>query len=366
MCNVIGVMSGTSLDGIDICHVMFTNTSFMIRSYIELPYTKEIKKKIRLALNEKLTISELTSLHYELGYEYSRVLKIAIAKWNLNQGDIDLIANHGQTIYHNDSKPQTINSTMQLGCGEIIKTELKIDVVTDFRAADIALGNKGAPLVQLFDKYLTSIKNLGRVSFLNIGGIANLYIEKANMSFDTGPGNMMINYATHKLFTQDYDVDGNIALKGEVNQDLLEYLQGHNYFKQNQQSSTGREDFGDEYTKSILEKFQQVNKYDIITTLTKFTADSIAKGYLQYCNDEEGIIYVSGGGCYNQVLMQLLQANLRNVKIKSIDELGINPSQKEALAFAYLGYANLKNIKLKTLNGKEAILGVYHKGGCYE
>ncbi len=363
MTSVIGVMSGTSLDGIDICYTKIDENNFQIIDYIEIDYLDNIKSKIILAINGEMSLSELTSLDYELGYEYSRAIKLAFTKFGITSNDVDVIANHGQTIYHNDNKHGTINSTMQLGCGDIIKEQIDVDVVTDFRAADIAVGNKGAPLVQIFDKYLVGSKNLFNSSFLNIGGIANIYINKVNKSFDTGPGNMMINYAVKKLYNQEYDKDGLIALGGEVNSEMLDYLLEHKYFKNNEQLSTGREDFGDDYTELILNKFKTLNSQDIITTLTKFSADSIAKAFLKELKDEKQSIYVSGGGAYNKTLLMFLNQNFEKTKVMTIDEIGIGANLKEAAAFAYFGYANYNNIKLETQNGRKTILGVLHRRG---
>lgn len=363
MTSVIGVMSGTSLDGIDICHVLIDNQTFNVQNYAEFDYLPEVKQKVILGIKGDLALSQLTSLDYELGYEYARVLKKALVQFGLTASDVDVIANHGQTIYHNDNKSGTVNSTMQLGCGDIIKEQLQIDVVSNFRAADIAVGNKGAPLVQIFDQYLINQFELPTCSFLNIGGIANIYISSKKFAFDTGPGNMMINYAVQKLYGYEYDNNGQIAKQGQVNQQLLDTLLNHEYFKQDVQLSTGREDFGDDYCQMILDQFKFVTNEDIITTLTKFTADSITNQFLKYTTDENQMIYVSGGGAYNQTLMKFLNANFENTKVEPIDNIGIGANLKEAAAFAYFGYANYNQIKLKTLNGRETILGVLHRKG---
>lgn len=363
MTRVIGIMSGTSLDGIDICYTKIDANNFEIINYIEVDYLDDIKLKISRAIAGKMTLSQLTSLDYELGYEYSRALKIAYDNFKITTSDVDLIANHGQTIYHNDNKPGTISSTMQLGCGDIIKEQLSADVVNNFRAADIAVGNKGAPLVQIFDKYLVESRNLEDCSFLNIGGIANIYIAEANQSFDTGPGNMMINYAVKKLYDQEYDTDGLIAASGETNQLMLEMLLDHRYFQREDQLSTGREDFGDDYTKQVIDEFRMLSNEDIVATLTRFTADSIAKEFLKKVADKKQTIYVSGGGAYNKTLLMFLNQNFKNTKVVAIDEIGIGANLKEAAAFAYFGYANYNNIKLETQNGQMTILGVLHRRG---
>ncbi len=363
MINVIGVMSGTSLDGIDICHVSFNKDDYQINNYLEVEYTDVIKSKIRKAINQQLTLSQLTSLDYELGYEYARAIKLALKTWNTQASTIDVVANHGQTIYHNDNKPGTISSTLQLGCGDIIKQQLNVDVVTNFRSADIAVGNKGAPLVQIFDDYLIEKKKLNNAMFLNIGGISNIYIQAINNSFDTGPGNMLINYAVSRLYNCEFDRGGQIAASGNVNECLLEELLDHSYFKNDSQVSTGREDFGDDYCEKILTKYSTIPNPDIICTLTKFTADSIAQEVLKRILDSEGTIYVSGGGAYNERLILFLSENFDRIKIKRIDDIGICANQKEAVAFAYFGYANYSNIKLKTLNGCKTILGVLHRRG---
>ncbi len=363
MVNVIGVMSGTSLDGIDICHARFTSNSFEVVNYLEVEYSLKIKQKIISAIGEELTLSELTSLDYELGFEYARAIQVALDEWNLSNVEIDVIANHGQTIYHNDGKPGVISSTLQLGNGDIIKAQLDISVVSDFRAADIAVGNRGAPLVQIFDDYLIANKRLENSNFLNIGGISNIYLSNQNLSFDTGPGNMMINYAVNKLYGLEYDRDGVIAASGVVDDKLFEELTTHAYFSHDEQLSTGREDFGDQYTEQILKKYKHVPACDIICTLTMFTARSIASEVLKRSKDQEMTIYVSGGGAYNPTLLKFLSESFGQIKIKRIDDIGIGANLKEAVAFAYFGYANYQNIKLKTLNGNKTILGVLHRRG---
>lgn len=363
MNKVIGVMSGTSLDGIDICYVDFKPSGFEILNYTEIDFLDEVKEKIIKAINDDLSISQLTSLDYELGFEYARAIKLAMKAFKIQSCDIDVIANHGQTIYHNDSKPGTIDSTMQLGCGDILKEQMQIDVVTNFRAADIAVGNKGAPLVQIFDKYLIDTLNLENCCFLNIGGISNIYIDQLNKSFDTGPGNMMINYAMKKFYNLDFDRDGKIAYQGDVNIELLEFLLKHEYFQNTEQLSTGREDFGDQYTESVLNKFEYLKNEDIISTLTKFTADSITVEVLKNLQDVKQTIYVSGGGVYNKTLLKFLQENFENIIVLPLDEIGIGANLKEAAAFAYFGFANYNNIKLETQNGRETILGTLHKRG---
>ncbi len=356
-------MSGTSLDGIDVCLVEFNLQDFKIVEYQEFDYNPDIKQKVIAAINHQLTLSQLTSLHYELGEQYAEVIGQALELWNQDYSSIDVIANHGQTIYHNDNKPGTVASTMQLGCGDVIKQKLNIDVVTDFRAADIAVGNSGAPLVQIFDQYLVESLNLENSSFLNIGGIANIYIDRLGVSFDTGPGNMMINYAMSKLYQCEYDRDGVIAASGQIDQQLLADLLSHSYFSNSQQRSTGREDFGDEYTEQILNLYRHLKPEDVIATLTMFTAKSIANEYLKLETTPNGRIYVSGGGAYNQTLIKFLQGCLEFTSVASIDQIGVGADAKEAVAFAYFGFANYRNMKLKTLNGKQTILGVLHKRG---
>ena len=366
----IGLMSGTSLDGVDACLVDIKNGKFKLLDFITYPYEASLKERIMRNLsNETAKLAEVSSLNFELAYEFVKAIDALLKKSNHKYKDISFVASHGQTIWHDPDGVKCENAvpnTLQIGSASVINQLTGIKVVSNFRCKDIAAGGQGAPLVPFSEYYLYRSKNKNLV-FQNIGGISNLtYIKKnAKMddvfSFDNGVGNIMIDYFTNKYFNMPFDKDGAIASSGKVIDEVLEYLKKDEYIYLPYPKSTGREKYSKEFMEDMASKlnFEKYDKKDIITTITEFTAFSIGYSYLNFLKDID-LAIISGGGSHNKYLMKRI-GEIAKVKVMSGDDYGINSDAKEALAFTVLGYMTLKkrpsNIKSATGAKEDVILG---------
>jgi len=370
----IGIMSGTSLDGIDVVITKIEgfkmDTKLNILAFQTVDYDESLLKRIKKSLSlEESSSKLLCSLNFELGFAYANAVKKVCKDNNIPLDSIDFIASHGQTIFHiGEADSNNLKSSLQLGEGAVIANECRTTVVSNFRVADIAAGGQGAPLVPYAD-YLLFTNNKRNIVLNNIGGISNITVLKKNgtldevVAFDTGVGNMMIDYACKQLFNINFDDKGNIARSGDIINEMLEELLNHEFLKKLPPKSTGREEFGDGYTNNIITKYQKFDKKDIITTLTYFTALSIAFSYKDYIfpflNIDE--IIISGGGSYNDFLIELLKEQFSNIKVLKLEDIGFNSSSKEALAFVILANEtlnfNYSNVKNATGANNSVILG---------
>jgi anhydro-N-acetylmuramic acid kinase len=376
---VLGMMSGTSADGIDAALVKISDAppdlTIRLLNHAHQPFSPQIRKEIlRVAEQNPLTPGEFSELHARLGHIYADAALAACKKFRVSPKGIDLIGNHGQTVFHQGASGSRspLPSTLQLGDGSIIANLTGITTVSDFRPADMALGGQGAPLVPFADYALYRHPKLGRVS-LNIGGIANVTVVPANakprdvFAFDTGPGNMLIDalvqYFTHGR--QRFDKNASLARKGSLNRKLLLQLLRDPYFKLKPPKSTGREYFGAAYAKKILslERGTHVKPNDLIHTVTAFTAASIADALRCFVlrNHKIHEIIVSGGGAANPLIFVQLAALLPGIELLSSSSFGIPTEGKEALAFAILAYETChhrpSNIPTATGARGPAILG---------
>lgn len=372
----VGIMSGTSLDGIDVLigyiEGYYKDTKIDVVDFKTYPLTEPLKLKIRNAIGNKLSISELTSLNFEIAYRISDCIKDMLSNLDdISYDDVDFIASHGQTIYHiptdNDNN---IKSTLQLGAGSVIANELGILTISNFREADMAVGGQGAPLVPYADYILFSNKNINRI-MLNIGGISNITFLKKNgsldevIAFDIGPGNMMIDYMMMKLYGKSFDKNGNIAKSGKVHPKLLNELLDNPYFHQLPPKTTGREQFGDHYCEYLLNKYNDVKKEDIIHTLTYMVSKLIKDGCIMVTKEPFEII-ASGGGARNVFMMELLKQQIKDIGTLSLSsDYDIDVDAKEALAFMILGnetlMGNPSNVPSATGAKKPVILGQISK-----
>jgi anhydro-N-acetylmuramic acid kinase len=370
----IGLMSGTSLDGIDvlIAEIEGYDTETKVKPLYFQTYEFEsaLSLKIKKAMHPNESSSELLcSLNFELGHVFADAVLKALDDAFISLDQIDYIASHGQTIYHISKEDEHhILSSLQLGEGAVICNRLNKTVISNFRAADIACGGQGAPLVPFADYVLFKDDKKNR-AIHNIGGISNLTVLKKQatkkdvFAFDTGPGNMMINDAMTILYGLSMDQDGKIASKGELNEALINELLADDYFHQKPPKSTGRERYGFQKTSFLINKYQHVPKEDLIQTFTYFTAKTIAFAYQIHVLPQIKIdeIIICGGGVHNQHLLKMIQDELPKIKIMKLDDLGFNSDSKEALAFLILGHHTLaqrpSNIKNATGAKKDAILG---------
>ena len=354
--NVIGLMSGTSCDGIDACLVKITgnglSTEVDIIGFETYPYKNEIRESIfEASCKETGTVDKICRLNFILGKLFADAVRQIAGKLSVPLSEIDIVGSHGQTIYHisslKEKNDKEVRSTLQIGESSVIAQETGVTTVADFRTRDIAAGGEGAPLVPYADFILFGRDDIGR-AIQNIGGISNVTFLPAGknineiIAFDNGPGNMIIDRFA-EIITDGrlkYDKNGELASKGKLNQDLLERLCNHPYLLKHPPKSTGREDFGIQFSDDLFKEFQRdnIDVYDSIATVTAFTAKSISDSYRKFiqpcCRIDE--VIVSGGGVNNPVLSQFLKDYLVDISIRKLDDFGIPSDAKEALAFAIL------------------------------
>ncbi|WP_325895445.1 anhydro-N-acetylmuramic acid kinase [Grimontia sp. NTOU-MAR1] len=337
----IGIMSGTSLDGIDMVAASFSDQSATLHHQAEYPFPEKLKDKlIALSQGASVTLEEIGTIDHFLGKTYAEAVNRFLAESTLKAEEIAAIGCHGQTVFHKPTGPMPF--TMQLGDANIIAALTGITTVADFRRKDMALGGQGAPLVPAFHQFLFSTDSTTKV-VLNIGGIANISVlapDQPVIGYDTGPGNMLMDSWVSKHHGKPYDKDGVWAASGVVNQALLTQMLSDGYFAQSTPKSTGRELFNQRWLETHLNTFSQpVNAEDIQATLLAFTAQSIANDVTLYGSGE---LLVCGGGARNKTLMTALQLALPCWQVMPTDDIGINGDSLEALAFAWLAYQALK------------------------
>ena len=345
----IGLMSGTSLDGIDVCLAGHENNKHELIAFRSYPYSESLKQKIlKQSRNETSSVQQICSLNKELGMAYVDAINKFLNETNTSIDEVSFISNHGQTIWHNpDSIDGTFPSTLQLGDASYISYKFNKTVVYDFRSLDVSAGGSGAPLVPVIDYLL--FKEKAPAILLNIGGISNItYIPKSQkigevVAFDTGPGNMLIDGLMKRLYNKPYDEDGKIGLNGNVSNELLKILLNDEYYNIPYPKSTGREKYSEEYLDMILEKSKvlDLKNEDIIKTVTVLTAEVIKNQINKFFKEFDGELIAAGGGCNNPVIMEYLKSD--KYTLKKIDDYNISADAKEAFAFAILGYLRLTN-----------------------
>jgi anhydro-N-acetylmuramic acid kinase len=271
-----------------------------------------------------------------------------LKQWNIPTETIDLIASHGQTVFHAPKKQHNLpgfpNATLQIGDGDHIAVTTNIITVSDFRQKHIAAGGEGAPLAVYGDYFLFSQKGENRI-LLNMGGIANFTFlpgsldPSAIFTTDTGPGNTLIDAFTRRFFNKPYDENGAIAASGSVNETLLNALKSLPFFEAPFPKTTGPEVFNTEFVNELIYKnhLHEITQKDVLATLTRFSADTIANAIQRVIKPEETYkIYASGGGAHNPVLMAAIHEQLPNCQLSLIDDLGVSGDAKEAVLFAVL------------------------------
>ena len=340
---IIGLMSGTSCDSIDagLCEVTPDLKCKLIHG-INYSYPEKIREKIFQMFSGNATIKDVCQLNFAIGKCFADACNVLIAEF----GKPDFIASHGQTIYHapQDEKINGISlkSTLQIGESAVIAEETGCITISNFREADIAAGGEGAPLVCFADEKW--FKPLGKnLAIQNIGGISNVTMisySHPTFGFDTGLGNIMIDYCTNKFFGKKYDKDGLIAREGNICETWLDCLLQDEYYFKNPPKSTGREYFNTKYIENAL-KFAPQEPKDIIATVTALTAKTIVQAYERFILPQMDIeeVIIGGGGAYNPTLMKFLRTYLPDeIKLKTNEDYGISNNFKEVMAFAVLGY----------------------------
>jgi anhydro-N-acetylmuramic acid kinase len=374
---VVGLMSGTSADGIDAALVEITNsgTKSIVRqlAFNTYPYPAGYKQFLLKNSNTQTAkLDDITRLDMLIASFFADAVKNVIRKAGRHIGEIDLIGSHGQTIHHLPAATKmfgkSIRSTLQIGNTSAIAKLTGIITVGNFRTGDIAVGGTGAPLVPLYDYIILRSPKFDR-AILNIGGIANITSlpKKCSinrvLAFDTGPGNMLIDRLMYHLYNKQYDKKGEIALSGKILPRILYKLSQHPYLKLKPPKSTGREMFGDEIVKSIIRQSHGNKKKDIITTVAEFTALSIYQSYLMFIKPKNNIqeLIVSGGGVHNQYIMEALKRYFNQTDVRTTSELGISVDAKEAVCFALLANETISgnpgNVPGATGANRQTILG---------
>ena len=352
---VAGVMSGTSADGINVALVRVGRAGtpglhFKLLGHAEYLYPRNVRRAVLAAMNAgHASVADLARLNFLLAELYADAILATQRRFRIKA---ELVGCHGQTLYHQGEPApflgRKIAVTWQTGEGAIIAARVGVPVVSDFRPADMAAGGKGAPLVPFLDYLLYRDKRVGRV-IQNIGGIANLTAIPAGASpaqvqaFDTGPGNMVIDAVTERLFGKPYDRDGKIAAMGTVLEPVLTSALRAPFFRRKPPKTAGREEFGREFVADFLKRCARADKHDIIATATALSARSIAdalRRFVVHRLHKYGELVVSGGGANNPTLLAMLANELRplGLQIRSSDEFGLPSAAKEAAAFALLAY----------------------------
>ena len=351
----IGVMSGTSLDGVDIALCEIKDGKTKLISSFEYPLKKSLKQEILGIINGATTLEQVGTLDTKLGNLFADAIKSFIKKEKLATKTIAAIGLHGQTLWHQPNSKYPFS--MQLGSPNVVASQTGIKVVADFRNMDIANGGQGAPFAPAFHKEVFSHLD-GEVAILNIGGISNLTIlGEELLGWDCGTGNVLMDYWIKKCKNLPFDKNGEEAKKGSLNIKLLKSFMSDSYFKKLPPKSTGREYFNKSWLKHHLKKFPNLKNVDIQRTLLELTARTIAQD-VQKTNTN--LLIVCGGGAKNKFLMRQL-AKLCQINVKISDDLGVSSDFMEAMAFAWLAYKRINNQKvdLKSVTGasKNSVLG---------
>lgn len=356
----LGLMSGTSGDGVSAALVSFKDHSFKLLAYRTFPYPKLIREKIFVCL--KLKTPEISQLNMKLGELFGEAALKIIKRSKISRKKIAVIGSHGQTIYHGPKDPTP--STFQIGEPAVIAARTGIPVVSDFRPMDVVLGGEGAPLIPYFDFFFYG---KGPVRALqNIGGIANVTITGQGfnpVAFDTGPGNCLMDLAIQKITKGklSHDPQGNWSGAGLIDTGLIWRLMRHPYFKRRPPKSTGREAFGGGFLKKYFGNFLTKRPHDALATLTFFTALTIHEAIVHFSPKAPEEIIVSGGGALNLTLMRYLKELFGRTPIRTIEDFGIPHQAKEPIAFAFFALRALqrKSNHLPQVTGarQAAILG---------
>lgn len=373
---VIGLMSGTSLDGLDVALCELSgdglNTGIKLLQFTTVDYDSSYKQRVKAVFSKReVDLQAVTLLNPWIGLEHGRMINQCLAQWQLSAADVDIIASHGQTIFHCPKRQHNLpdygNATLQIGDGDHLAMASGIITLSDFRQKHIAAGGEGAPLAVYGDYLLFSSSAENRI-MLNIGGIANFtwlpqtLDAEAVFSSDIGPGNTMMDAFIQQHYPGKYfDENSALAKAGKVSESLLDALKQDGFFALGFPKTTGPEVFNLAY----LARAQQVSgtaqlsHADIMATLNCFSADMIISAIKHTTAKlDKFVIYASGGGIHNPLLMSQIQAALPGVSIKTTADLGINPDAKEAVLFAVLANECLVGGKQKFSNAREGIPGV--------
>jgi anhydro-N-acetylmuramic acid kinase len=377
---ILGLMSGTSCDGLDMALINVEGhslqTNFQLLAVQTVPYpTKQKKALLDFIKSPQVSLQSISQMNFYLAQIWAEMIEQFFQDQNLQATSIDLIASHGQTLWH-QPQGQTfidrpVTSTLQMGDPAVLAQLTGITVIGDFRVADVALGGQGAPLIPFFD-WIYFSRFHSDLLILNIGGISNVTFIPADgaferiMAFDCGPGNMLIDQAMQHFYQKGYDRDGAIARSGRLSQDLLNALLAMDHFiEQAPPKSTGREHYDNTFFHQFIQHAEQghIPKQDIIHTLTEYTALAIHRNYRGFIEPFHPVkqLIASGGGADNRFLMERLQHYFQPVKVSRVRDFQLDGAYKEAIGFAVLANETLhglpSNVPAATRARRPAILG---------
>jgi len=354
---VAGLISGTSVDGIDVAIVRLSGAGSRLRLHLEafrtVPYPPRVRRALLASCNARqISVVEISQLNFLVGKLFGRAVVKTCATARIPLRSLDLVGSHGQTIYHQGRASDThgfrVASTLQIGEPALIAERTGVTTVADFRTADMAAGGLGAPLVPFLDYILYRHPGRGRAA-LNIGGIANVTLippaarPEDVVALDTGPGNMVLDALVEHFSRgrQHFDRDGRMAARGHVRGPLLRRMLRHPFFRQRPPRTAGREEFGREFVASLLR--EKLPPEDLLATAATLTAESIAAAVRRFARGPIHDLVVSGGGAHNRFLMRRLAAALP-VRIMTAEDFGIPGDAKEAILFAVLAYHTIRKI----------------------
>ena len=357
---VAGLMSGTSLDGIDAVVARLSGSGRGMTAellvFLHLPYEAALRAALLdNSAPETSSVRAIAQLNVRLAHAYAGAVRAACAEAGLPVDALDLVGSHGQTLHHvpdaADCAGLAVTSTFQVGDPSVLANLLGVPVVGDFRLADMALGGQGAPLVPYFD-YACLGSDRETRGLLNLGGIANITVvprgagPEAVRAFDTGPANMVIDALARHFFGEPYDRAGRHAAEGTIDNALLAALLDDDYFAQPPPNSTGRERYGAPYTERLLAQSAHLDPPDVLATATALTAASVYQAYARFIRDHHAldVLIVSGGGRHNAFLMQKLEEGFAPIPVRPLDAYGVDPDAKEALCFAVLAHETANGV----------------------
>jgi len=350
---IIGLMSGTSLDGLDIALCELTGsgpeTKVQVKHFLTVPFNQAFKEIVKSVFSKRMVdLENICLLNPWIAEQHAAMILEALAQWKVSPSEVDLIASHGQTVYHAPKrlhgKKEFGNGTLQLGDGDHLAVKTGIITISDFRQKHIAAGGEGAPLAVYGDYFIFRKAGENRI-MLNIGGIANFTFLPGDLdmtrifSTDTGPGNTLMDAFARFQFNQSYDENATIARQGKVNESYLKALKEDPFFQQAFPKTTGPELFNLKYGEQALlnANISAISHVDTMATLNRFSADTIADAIKKTLSDQEiYAVYSSGGGIHNPLLMEQIQLQLPHCRFYTTSDLEINPDAKEAVLFALL------------------------------
>jgi len=373
---VIGLMSGTSADGVTAALTEITGTgayaTVRLLAHGTYPYPEGVRASLfNLFTPGASTVRDVCEMNFVVGECFAQAALRLLEDNELSPGDVDLVGSHGQTVWH-QPRAEPVGgvaaaSTLQIGEPAVISMRTGLPVVADFRKADMAAGGQGAPLTPYLDYVLHRHPSKSRV-LQNIGGIANLTFIPASaapediVAFDTGPGNMVIDAVARRYTGLSHDVDGRLARSGSIHPGLLSELLGHPYYGVPPPKTTGREMFGEHYTSEVIKRGEALGlkPADTAATVTALTAETIADAYTRHLPGDFDEVYVSGGGSRNPALMDMLRSRL-GAPVHDYSELGMPGEAKEAVLVALLANEHVMgtpaNLPSATGAGKRVVLG---------